>query len=234
MSTNPNRSRLSGFTLIELLVVISIIALLVGILLPALASARDAASVSQCLNSLKSMGVANQIYVSDYNLNVPANIKNPDNSSYSWYRNSHFRKSLALDASQGAFSDDEFAYPRTYICPKSIALTQPVTVDSLVGYQMTRSYGYNVQYLDDPWSSAYPLGFTRTKPGDIVRPSKSFMIADGLDWQMTEINPMSISVMPNLRAGVAWLTVTMGTSVSCITMATHKVWLAIRSIETST
>jgi len=51
-----------GFSLIELLVVISIVALLVGILLPVLGSARDSARSAQCLSNLRQMGIALQGY----------------------------------------------------------------------------------------------------------------------------------------------------------------------------
>jgi prepilin-type N-terminal cleavage/methylation domain-containing protein len=58
-------ARKKAFTLIELLVVISIIALLVAILLPALGKAREAARKIQCLSQLKQMGTLIHIYAND-------------------------------------------------------------------------------------------------------------------------------------------------------------------------
>ncbi len=55
-----------GFTIIELLVVVSIIALLVGILLPAIGKARDTARVNVSKNNLRQMGVAHKTYAADW------------------------------------------------------------------------------------------------------------------------------------------------------------------------
>lgn len=60
-----------GFTLIELLVVISIIALLIAILLPALAAARESAIRTQCAANLQQQGIAIAAFASDNDMATP-------------------------------------------------------------------------------------------------------------------------------------------------------------------
>jgi len=69
--SEPPRQRFTAFTLIELLVVISIIALLVALLLPALKNAREAALRTQCLSNQRQAIVAAHSYASDNEGQLP-------------------------------------------------------------------------------------------------------------------------------------------------------------------
>jgi prepilin-type N-terminal cleavage/methylation domain-containing protein/prepilin-type processing-associated H-X9-DG protein len=60
-----------AFTLIELLVVIAIIAILAAILFPVFAQAREKARQSSCLSNTKQLGLALQMYTTDYDEHVP-------------------------------------------------------------------------------------------------------------------------------------------------------------------
>ncbi len=85
MRTSSLPSRRRGFTLIELLVVIAIIAILAAILFPVFARAREAARATSCKSNLKQLITGIQMYVQDYDENLPFNYHYETGQAQLWW-----------------------------------------------------------------------------------------------------------------------------------------------------
>lgn len=121
------------FTLIELLVVIAIIAILAGMLLPALSSAQDKARSITCASNERQVWVLLTLYINDFDDWLPAAYDNDFSQKY-WAV--HFEE---LGYSKWPVYHSEAAKRSPYYCPSDIRVGKKFTKPS---FDMT-SYGFN-------------------------------------------------------------------------------------------
>jgi len=112
--------RKAGFTLIELLVVVSIIALLIAILLPALQRARERGYAAVCCANLKGIGISFQTYASEFNGLIPqASMRYPDGSANGAVRYWYMFYNGDLGNTYWAFDPNKPNLRTVDLCPKA-------------------------------------------------------------------------------------------------------------------
>ena len=146
----------SAFTLIELLVVISIIALLIGILLPALSGARDSAKVVACASNLRQVAIGVASYAADEKDFLPPN-QRPDVTATPYVIGRTFETRELMTFASGAptvpryqnhgllFGKDYVTTGEVYYCP---SMEQPE---------------FTFGFYPEPWGTNPTAGFYRIR-----------------------------------------------------------------------
>lgn len=181
--------RQNAFTLIELLVVISIIALLISILLPALSAAREAGKSAACLSNLRQISIALVGYSADHQDWLPASYGGLLNKVYTggWVgTNKKFNGALEayISASPGDDPTQGRTYNDFYWCPSST-----VPWNGTDDPKSTYSANINVMTHFEAQQSE-PGGPRLVRLSDIPRPSEVISIGDASQAGATVSGPI--------------------------------------------
>lgn len=170
--------RESGFTLVELLVVIAIVGVLVAMLFPAIAKAKNSGQVSACLNNLRQLQLAWTMYADDHDGRLVRNdytIGNPHPSRASWVQGRlDYSPANPANTNNGIFLDPSISLfasylrsPAIYRCPSD---RSAVRINGDL-HSRVRSYGMNWSLASERTTEVTVL----RKFGDILNPSPAMM-----------------------------------------------------------
>src|SRR4051812_45056990 len=190
----PKARRGNAFTLIELLVVIAIIAILAGLILPALATAKGRATAVVCQSNLRQLTLAWFIYAGDHDDRLPYNLGGQGSgtnvapkTNINWVNNvmswgtepDNTNTALITEASLGSYANRNV---RIYKCPSDRVLsdaqrklgwterTRSYSMNAMVGHAGSLiKYGWNINNPD------YKQFFTLTS---IRTPEQIFVFLD--------------------------------------------------------
>lgn len=199
VGSSPTSLPKTGFTLIELLVVIAIIAILAGMLLPALSKAKQKADSIACINNLKQTILAAQIYATDFDDKWPANGEGDPNINLA-NPPANYVASVWVEGREGSNLTDEqtaqgmvsekvsliapyLKSKASFRCPGD---KKPIKQGNKV-FLRPRSYGMNtfMAWADAPYHSEPNASYrVFKKTTEVTQPSTFFVFG--------EIHPYSI------------------------------------------
>ena len=198
---DPDRpSSFLAFTLIELLVVIAIIAILAGMLLPALARAKAKAKVIRCTSNQKQIVLGYILYAGDNSDYLPVAGSPDPSQGAGWVAPSRWFQEISDYISRGGETNYKqmVAKEKVVACPSAVlAKAIPTNVPGWQGYG---GYGHNYAYL----------GYTpedRKKMSIVTKPVETCMNGDGLDpgrniewWELGYLYPPTVArTAPELK-----------------------------------
>ncbi len=181
-----------GFTLIELLVVISIIAVLMSIMMPALGRAREQAKRVMCGNNVKQFGLANQMYATEFDgWYIP--ILNDINKL--WCINPKMLDYMGINPNEVGIDNSTginvISLSKDFKCP-SDKRKEGQGIYKTTTQQIDMSYGYNMMSLDvncpksgGGWHYGQHNGHRASK---ISNPSQKLAFADGTDYGLWDVS----------------------------------------------
>jgi len=174
-----------GFTLIELLVVVSIIALLIAMLLPALSQAREAAAGALCMSNERQLAIAIRVYMGDNESIYPAGVVGTgpggtfDFSVDSWAQDSWATKTLDYVSTVEAFFCPKWDFGDRFSLKfaNDYSQTNPGAFGALV------SYGINGSNLDGLGRVVPDVGHGKkyVREGEVKEPSEVYLLGEGAD-----------------------------------------------------